>query len=487
MKWGRQHPIAFLAGLLLCGCDETASDCIDNEQWCKDFTLMPLGAVNRADSSGKLLVRFETANATPSYETNFRVSIEQTPNGMTAMGSGTNLSPPSSLESGWDVTLAKPLPELGSLQCGAAKLYLHARVRGHSLQTPLVPGTDSTSANYRQHGVTEFTVVDERPVLFWGKGQMTGGSALSNLGLHNNGGSLYIYSTQDEAQFRFTSLGVGTLLAQQANPIVGVTAAENFQFIGETTAARLLIKKVPGVSACPGTGSWLTACTQLTSANDPSDTTKCFPANMPFTWCFPAKSNAADASGSYFASVAANQDKDKDDILHIYNSTIDTGAKNLTFKEWMTGQYTGYRHVTIGDVDGDGAMDILALHQSGEPLILLREKKSFNEAKKSAAEELAKRLAEGSTETSAGDAVATIGRFDRCARYPDILLASAGAVYALTQQMDQSFVKKKLSLDQFPSGAEITALLLTNTDANRNSDLLFVAIKPDIVYIYKVQ
>lgn len=479
MRARRRHSFAFLGGLLLCGCDETAIDCTDTPQWCSDFMLMPLGTANRGDASAKLAVRFTTQNATPSYETDFRVSVEQTSSGMSAIGGGAGLPSPSSLDSGWDVALANPLPDLKAMQCGPAKLYLHARLRSKPKQTSLVPGTDPTSANYQQHGVADFMVIDERPQPFQGKGQMTGGSALSNLGLHS-GPPLYIYSTQDEIPLvRLTSLGIGTL-AQQANAISSVTPANGTQFVGETKDARLVIKQVPGAPPCTGTGALLTACTQLTSASDLADAMKCFSAASQFPWCFPAKSDAADVSGSYFASVESSG------TLHVYNSTINAGAKSLMFSEWTTGQYTGYRYVTIGDVDGDGAMDVLALRQGGPPLVLLREGQSFNQTKQTLASQLAARLA-ANPEASAGDAVATIGSFDHCDRRPDVLMASGGAVYALTQQADQSFVKKKLSLDQLPVSAEISALLLADTDANGAADLLLVAVKPDMVFVYQVQ
>lgn len=473
-----RHFFPFCLGLLLCGCDETGIDCTDTPQWCSDFALMPLGTVNRVDASAKLSVRFATQNATPSHESNFRVSIEQTPSGMAASGGGAELPAPSSLDGGWNVALASPLPGLKSMQCGPAKLYLHARLRSKPKQTSLVPGTDPTSANYQQHGVADFTVIDERPQPFQGRGQITGGAALSNIGLHS-GPPLYIYSTLEPSMVSFTQLGLG-VLTPQTGMIAAAPPANITQFVGETALARLLVKQMPGSPPCTGVGARLAACTQLTSAGDISDPTKCFSAPSDFSWCFPAKSNAADASGSYFASVEASG------TLHVFNTTINTAGKTLTFAEWTTGQYTGYRHVTIGDVDGDGLMDVLALRQGGQPLFLLREGQAFNQTKQTLAAQLAARLGD-SAESSAGDAVAAIGSFDHCDRRPDVLLASGGAVYALTQQADQSFVKKKLSLDQLPPSAEITALLLADTDANGAVDLLLVAVKPDTVYVYQVQ
>lgn len=476
-----RHPFAFLVGLLLCGCDETVIDCTDNAQWCNDFTLMPLGTVNRTDASTKLAVRFATQNATPSHETNFRVSVEQMPSGMVAMGAGTGLASPSSLDSGWDVALANPLPDLKAMQCGPAKLYLHARLRSKPKQTMLVPSSDPTSANYQQHGVADFTIVDERPSPFQGKGQMTGGSALSNLGLHTSGSQSSIYATLDAVPLRTsTQLGVG-LLAQQSNAIGSVTLANSFQFVGEAAPARLLLKQVAGPPPCSGASVVLTACTQLATASDTADVAnKCFSASSPFSWCFPSKSAAADGQGSYVSTIDAGGN------LQVYNVTINTVGKSLIFTEWTTGQYTGYRHVTVGDVDGNDAMDVLALRQGAQPLLLLREGQNFNQTKQALATQLAARLA-NNAEASAGDAVATIGSFDHCDRRPDVLLASGGAVYALIQQADQSFVKKKLSLDQLPASAEITALLLADTDANGAADLLLVAVKPDTVYVYQVQ
>jgi hypothetical protein len=309
---------------------------------------------------------------------------------------------------------------------------------------------------------------------------MTGGAALSNLAFHDMGAQRYIFATLDEIpSTRPTQLGVGNL-ALQTDAIGSVTTAKNVQLVGETSPARLLLTPGPGPMPCGAASAFLTACTQLMNANDTNDVTKCFSAAAPFSWCFPAKSTAADSSGSYFTAL------DTSGSLRVYNLTINVGTKSLTSTEWTTGQYTGYRHVTIGDVDGDGSMDVLALRQGGQPVILLREGQSFNQTKQTVATQLAARLADNA-EASAGDAVATIGSFDHCDRRADVLLASGGAVYALTQQADQSFVKKKLTLDQLPASAEITALLLADTDANGAADLLLVAVKPDTVYVYQIQ
>lgn len=227
------------------------------------------------------------------------------------------------------------------------------------------------------------------------------------------------------------------------------------------------------------------AAAALVLAPDPTQTIAsepsfCSTAGRSSQMQSPAKSAAADGQGTYIAGI------DENGTLYVYTTTINTTAGN-TLTATELGQYVGYRHVTIGDgdVDGNKTMDVLALRQGGQPLVLLREEQTFNQTKKTLAEQLAARLADH-TEAKAADAVATIGSFDLCDPRPDVLLASGGAVYALTQQADRSFVKQKLALDQLPASAKITALLLADTDKNGAADLLLVAVEPDTVYVYQV-
>lgn len=474
-------------GLSFGGCNESVIDCMDHPAWCQNFSLQPLRAINRADQSARLSVRLDQAEGQPSSaeHADFRVSIEQAVSGMPAIGGGLVLPAPGALADGWEVPLARPLPELQTMKCGPAKLYLHARLRSQPKQTTLVPATDPDSASYQQHGVADFQIFDERPPTFRGKGQLSGDAPLSNLGLHSSGEQLYVYATLDQSAANFTRLGLGVLTAQTGG-ISNITFADITQFVGDTGPARLLMKKTPGMpTLCDQKAARLTACTQLTSVGDLLK--NCFPAPADFSWCFPAKSVAADAQGTLLAAV------DADGKLRVHNLSIDSGSRTLTAPEWTSGQYTNYRHVAIGDLDGDGVMDVLALRQNDSPLVLLREGQSFNQNKQALATRWAGEFAKNS-QVKASDAVVTMGRVDRCRDRSDVrsdvLVASAGSVAVLTPQVDQTFVKKKLALEMFPEGSLITALLLADTDANGDADLLLVATwaPPDkqVVYVYAV-
>ena len=485
MTLRRQRCLALLGGLLLVGCDSLESDCVENPQWCMDFSLQPLGLVNRADPSARLAVRIATENATKlsAAANNFWVSIEQAPTGLPRRDGRTELPTPSALDSGWDVALAKPLPELKELHCGPAKLYLHARLLKKPNQyEPWVPSTDLASTNYQQHGAADFTIFDQRQPQFQtpGMGKLQGGSGLLNLGLHN-GPPLAIYATQDEdsANNRPISLGLGTL-ALPDTAISSPAAVLSTQFVGQTNHARLVLTLGNRISSCGGNAAVLRACSELTTPSDVANDAKCPQAAQPFPWCFPAKSTAADVAGTYFASI------DSGGLLRVYGLDLTAADKKPTFSELKS--LPGYRHVSIGDIDGDGVMDVLALGQSMSPLVLLRDQAGFKTNTQSVVAsrwetELAKHPA-----AMAADAVATIGSLDGCDDHrPSVLLASNGAVYAFTQQQDRSLQKKQLVLQSLPTNAAITALLLADTDSDKTADLLLVAVQPDTLYVYRVQ
>jgi len=471
-----------VVGLSFGGCDKPVIDCTDHPAWCQNFSLQPLRAINRADQSARLSVRLEQAEGQPSSTelADFRVSIEQTMSGMPAIGGGLVLPAPGVLADGWEVPLARPLPELQTMNCGPAKLYLHARLRSQPKQTALVPGTDPESASYQQHGVADFQIFDERlpTSTLKAKSQVTGGAPLSNLGLHSSGGTLYLYATLDQSATNFTRLGLGVLTAQ-TGVISNISFADITQFVGDTGPARVLMKQMPGTPAtpCAKIAARLTACTQLTSVGDLSDMNNCFQAPADFSWCFPAKSVAADAQGTLLAAV------DADGKLRVHNLSIDPVTKTLTAPEWTSGQYTGYRYVAIGDLDGDGVMDVLALRQNDSPLVLLREGQSFNQNKQTLATRWAGEFAKKS-QVKALDAVVTMGHFG-CHTRSDVLVAAGGSVVVLTPQADQTLVEGSLLLTALPSQSVITALLLADTDANGDADLLLVATQANQeVYVF---
>ncbi|HMU40554.1 MAG TPA: hypothetical protein PKE31_16210, partial [Pseudomonadota bacterium] len=120
------------------------------------------------------------------------------------------------------------------------------------------------------------------------------------------------------------------------------------------------------------------------------------------------------------------------------------------------------------------------------PLLLFRQSNTFNSSsdKQSQAILWAAQL-NRHTEISASDAVATIGRF-ACHTRPEVLVATAGTVSALTPQPDDTFTKTTLSLPGLPPGSTITALLLADTNADKAADLLLVAAKPDTIYVYSL-
>jgi hypothetical protein len=205
-------------------------------------------------------------------------------------------------------------------------------------------------------------------------------------------------------------------------------------------------------------------------------------------WCFPARSTAAafsDPAGGYFAAV------DGPGILHVHNLSLNLAAKTLSTSEWTNpATFTGFFHVTLGDLDADGTQDLLALRQNLSPLLLFRQSNTFNSSspKQTLSQQWAARL-DAHPQARASDAVAAIGPFDHCDPGPDVLLASGGTVFVFPNptQADPSFVKKPVSLPGLPPGSAITALLLADTNRDQAADLLLVAVKPDSIYLYRLQ
>jgi len=491
----RSTTLGLWACWLSLGCRAPGDDCVEHPQWCGDFSVVSLGAVNRADPLATVSVRVATNDATPSYETHFRASFELTQTGRPPIGRGTDLPPPQPLptgDTGWAVPLSRffadPQTRL-NLPCGPAKLYLHARLRSQPTSTPLTPSSDPDSATFQQHALTDLAISDDRPPTFLaptaGPAKLPGGASLSTLGLHP-GTPFTLYASLD--QILGTSqaqLGVGTL-DLQTGALASVTTEKNYQFVGETSAARLLVKLAPSAGTCGIASAFAAACAQLDTATAVNDPAKCFSSTAPLAWCFPARSTAAasvDPAGGYFAAV------DGPGNLHVHNLSLNLAAKTLSTSEWTSLAFPGFFLVTSGDLDADGSHDLLALRQNLSPLLLFRQSNTFNSSsdKQTLSQEWAARL-DAHPQARSSDAVAAIGPFDHCDPGPDVLLASGGTVFVFPNptQADPSFVKKPLSLPGLPPGSTITALLLADTNADKAADLLLVAAKPDTIYVYSL-
>lgn len=482
------HKYALVGCVLIAACNK--DKCFFHENWCTNplstLKITNLGENSRLDPTQITDVKYSLdENTFDPNEYQVIFNIQQQTNYYKSYSPGA-LKPVGSIKT-TELSLDK-------LRCGSALMHLYLQPIETSAGpppitpadmdgSPLLPFDPSTKLYYRQHGSAKFIVVDtSKPRFDTGPtGDLTiipNPTKLISLGIHNMS-KPYILANY----FGNTDVTAGLVLTDinRNKP----TLAANDYFIGTSNQRALEVhfaRMPPSI--------FIKLCT----INEQASTLQsvCMSSAMLANWttstALDILSAAIDPNNEYFAAV------DGIGELHIYSLPIGNApVQNEIDIKWPKGTY---RYVLIGDLDGNGTSDVLALRSGASPVVLLRDG-SANTLTFKESREIEDSLGK-ITELQTPTAFAWIGHLN-CQEQVGLVFGSGmsgdGTLKVLFQNPTNSFVQQDLTLPALAVAAPAALTAVTLADLNQDGrDDLVVAMspnpqcmsqcKPNKIYIY---
>lgn len=494
MKTFRNSALLVLLGSL-CGldCNKTTSLCSQDPtslHWCySPLDVESMSALDRS-SDTSLTLALKNPESVASGEPHYYLAWQQGP-----ISGGGDIPDPDEA-SVWNLSLTAPMPTPSQLTCGPMNLYVSAGKFTNSgakskvlSNLPTAEPEKSNAENFGQHGMTLVQVIDGSlasyqalfhampisPTRAWANDVQT-------LGTCTTLGQSYVWFNVENASSLNPEVWSAPIhLDSVPFPSLGDTSVQTFQKrVGLVQRqGQPLILQLDLMGPTPVLKPCQVGC--------PDAGTCSMGAPLPDSWTSSkVKSLAVEPNAQYIALVDANAPFN----LLIYSFTLGTGGlpPPLTDISLQGPVYPGYRFVAIGNLDGSGAEDVLALSitQDHVPLVLLDGRTPQSK--------FAKTLAMVAPELTHKDAVVTFGKLNQCESSgpTDLFVATTinqpqqkiFAVYAADGEplAKSQFLKKRdITPHGMPGDAHITAMFFSKP-------YLFVALitqNQEQLYVYK--
>jgi hypothetical protein len=373
-----RHVFACFATVATLGCNAGLCDFPQYAGYCDQHIgleiVKPSDTVDRVQATATLRVRVAAGDLSPR-ETQFRVWVE---GGGVAQGSEPQLGPMLLGGGPVAIELGPVLPRPDAFSCGPATLYLHAGRTDTPLTVPgLTPAGDPDSQLFLEHGRADLQVVDFRPPLSQLSAQkafniVTSYTEYSGIVLRGSTSAGYTLISNKVLANSVPNTGIAIAFT---SPNTEISSEQTFnQFVGDFSSSgtamppdRSLILRSDAngnsdVFSCP-----LLNKLPLPSENPQDPMQGCRAAVAPndkLGLDLKFRSLAMDSRGSYFA-VVSNTGQ-----LSVYSwEDANLAAKKLSIPQISGNSYT---QVIIARVNADELMDIIAMRDNIEPLVLLR-------------------------------------------------------------------------------------------------------------------